>query len=67
MLLCHVLDIKLNGRDLNINNLMIQFNLENNGSNVIDFSAPREFSEQVGNPTTKIEVKLQDLNFFGTT
>jgi len=46
---------------------MIQLNLENNGSNVVDFSAPRGFSEQVGNPTTKIEPKLQDLKFFGTT
>jgi len=46
---------------------MIQLNLENNGSNVVDFSAPREFSEQVGNPTTKIEPKLQDFKFFGTT
>jgi len=46
---------------------MIQLNLENNGSNVVHLSAPREVNEQVGNPTTKIEPKLQDLNIFGTT
>jgi hypothetical protein len=46
---------------------MIQLNLENNGSNVVELSAPREVSEQVGNPTTKNEPKLQDFNFFGTT
>lgn len=57
----------MNGRDLNINNLMIQLNLEKNGNNVVHFSAPREISEQVGNPTTKIEPKLQDSKFFGTT
>jgi hypothetical protein len=64
VLLCHVLDIKLNGRDLNINNLMIQLNLENNGNNVVHLSAQREVTKQVGNPTTKIEPKLQDLNFW---
>jgi hypothetical protein len=40
---------------LNIHNLMIHLNLENNGSNVVHFSAPREVSEQVGNPTIQIE------------
>lgn len=52
---------------MNINNLMIQLNLKKNGNNVVHLSAPREISEQVGNPTTKIEPKLQDSKFFGTT
>jgi hypothetical protein len=46
---------------------MIQLNLENNGNNVVHLSVPKEVIEQVGNPTIKIEPKLQDLNFFGTT
>ncbi len=43
---------------------MIQLNLENNGNNVVHLSAQREVTKQVGNPTTKIEPKLQDLNFW---
>jgi len=46
---------------------MIQLNLENDGNNVVHLNAPKEVSEQVGNLTTKIEPKLQDLIFFGTT